>query len=89
MKLEKWELDAINAYIAGADKFLAIAKVKENTGNKMAALEAMQFAQEQIFDLKDFMNANCDLADDQKQETFAECMLRDEQARAKIRNSET
>ena len=60
MKVDKIELDTINTYISGIDKFISIAKIQENEGKKMGALDAMLQAQEQLFDLKDYIKRNID-----------------------------
>lgn len=62
MKIQKSELEQILGFVANADKMMAIAKVQKS---QVMANEAIQYAQESLFDLKHFIDANItELEDD-------------------------
>lgn len=88
MTIKKSELEQILSYVAHADKMMAIAKVQKS---QVMANEALQCAQEALFDLKHYLDfsisevENDDEDTDTKSETFAEYCARDIKAEEKLK----
>lgn len=61
MKIDRSEMEQINLYTEGIEKFLAIAVVLDNRGE--SNLQALLAAKETLFDLKDWMSKNTDEED--------------------------
>lgn len=86
MKITKYELEQVLSYLSYADKMMAIAKVQKS---QVMQTEAIQNAQEALFDLKHFLDFSISEVEDDdkasKSETFAEYCARDIEAEEKIK----
>lgn len=88
MKFKNYEKDTLNTYMAGIDKFLAIAVVKDNRGE--SSLDAIMAAKELVLEMKDYMTKNeeFDSKTETRTETFAEHCLRENAAEQKLKGGD-
>lgn len=56
MRFKSYEKDTLSTYMAGIDKFLAIAVIKDNRGE--SSLDAIMAAKELVLEMKDYMTKN-------------------------------
>lgn len=91
MKITNYELEQVLSFLGYADKMMAIAKVQKS---QVMTNEAIQNAQEALFDLKHFLDQSIkEVVYDgdegiTKPETFTEYCIRDNAAEEKLKNQE-